>query len=272
MFTLFPKLPPELRNKIWAAASNQEPRTLDIWTDFKRCEVGNSTFYTQWYSTELAKPPLPAVLKTSRESRAEAKKHYKHEFRTHMSLANGVTVIIPARIYINYACDTLVPRGFWNVVSFTDFFRRIKAGGLVHLAVDIEGSFWRENLRRYCTGGCWPLNGVEEVILYDSRGENMWKGSDYVEKFRKKYEGGRRDLMFEELEEKNKSLEDMKKYLQKAFDRIEGKEEQVVEGDEVVAENIRIPRSLDDCEKTQPEELERPNIKSMKLVAKPVGP
>jgi hypothetical protein len=29
-FTVFPRLPPELRNRIWAFAANNEPRTLDI--------------------------------------------------------------------------------------------------------------------------------------------------------------------------------------------------------------------------------------------------
>jgi hypothetical protein len=30
VFTVFPKLPPELRNRIWGFAANNEPRTLDI--------------------------------------------------------------------------------------------------------------------------------------------------------------------------------------------------------------------------------------------------
>ncbi len=188
-----------------------------------------------------------------------------------MSLASGVTVIIAPKIYINYACDTLVPRGFWNLVSFADFFTRVEEGGLAHLAVDIEGSFWRENLRDYCARGCWALNGVEEITLYDSRGEKMWKGSDYLEKFRKKYKGGPRDLVLEALENKSKSLRDVEKYLEKTFDTIEGKEEKIVEGEDPAPDHVRIPRYLDDCAKTTSEELKRPKVTSMKLVAKPIG-
>jgi hypothetical protein len=271
MFTLFSHLPPELRNRIWAFAANQEPRTLDIWTDFKRCEVGNSIFYTQCYSTELSKPPLPSILQTCGESRREGKKHYTYEFRTYMSPGYGITVIIAPKIYINYACDTLVPRGFWNIASFKNFVDKCQAGGLVHLAIDTEGSFWRENLRDYFTKGCWVLNGVQEVILYDSRGEKMWKGSDYLEKFRKKYKGGPRELVFEEVEEKGQSLKDVERYLDKIFDKIEGKEEDIVEGEEAPAENVRIPKYLDDCPKTDPGELRRPKITSMKLVTKPAS-
>jgi 2EXR family len=30
MFTIFPRLPPELRNKVWGFAANNEPRNIDI--------------------------------------------------------------------------------------------------------------------------------------------------------------------------------------------------------------------------------------------------
>jgi len=182
-----------------------------------------------------------------------------------MTIGNGVSVVIAPKIYVNYACDTLVPRGFWNVVSFADFTSRVQ-GQLVHLAVDVEGSFWRENLRDYCAKGCWALNGVEELVLYDSREEKMWKGSDYLEKFRKKYTGGPKMLKFEECEEKSRSLLDMEKFLERLFDKVEGKEKD--EEGEQEETLVRIPRYLDDCEPTEADELRRPNMMLRKLVAR----
>ncbi|PMD20000.1 hypothetical protein NA56DRAFT_646870 [Hyaloscypha hepaticicola] len=45
VFTVFPKLPPELRNRIWGLAANNELRTLDIasipYTLFARSPIQN---------------------------------------------------------------------------------------------------------------------------------------------------------------------------------------------------------------------------------------
>ncbi|KAE9365608.1 hypothetical protein N431DRAFT_431036 [Stipitochalara longipes BDJ] len=275
MFTIFKKLPPELRNKIWAFASNNEPRILDIWSDFLRCEVGNSVFFTQKYTTELSKPKVPSLLRTSQESRAEALKHYKLEFRTQMTLPTGIKLTLEARIYINYATDVLAPRGFWNIVSFSDFAVRISKKGIVHLAIDTEGSFWADNLRDYCTHGNWPLNGVQELMLYDSRGEKFWKGMDYLDKFRKRYKGGPKLLVLEELDgAKSDNVGDVETYLRKTFDKIEGKEEKVEEESEpteaATPPQTRKLRYLDNCPLTAAEEMKRPNITYRKLVAKSI--
>ncbi|KAH8790403.1 hypothetical protein F5882DRAFT_401462 [Hyaloscypha sp. PMI_1271] len=272
MFPIFKKLPPELRNKIWGFAANNEPRTLDIWSDFVRCEVDNSVFFTQKYSTELSKPKVPTLLQTSQESRAEALKHYKLEFRTHMALQTGITIILAARIYINYASDVLVPRGNWNVISFSNFYDRATKAGLIHLAMDTAGCFWIDNLKNYCTHGNWPLNSVEELMLYNSRGETFWKGSEHLDKFRKRYKGGPKLLEMEELEgQRSEDIAHVEKYLLKTFDKIEGKEERFeMDMEALILPKKRIPSYLDDCPLTQPEELRRPNITYRKLVAKPI--
>ncbi|PMD33084.1 hypothetical protein L207DRAFT_518411 [Hyaloscypha variabilis F] len=277
MFTIFKKLPPELRNRVWSFAANNEPRTLDIWSDFLRCEIGGSVFFTQKYTTELARPKIPAILHTSRESRAEALKHYKLEFCTQMNLPSGIKVTFDARIYINYACDVLAPRGFWNIVSFADFTTRVSKRGLVYLALDTEGSFWAENLRDYCAHGNWKLNGVEELIIYDSGGEKFWKGMEYLDKFRKRYKGGPKLLVLEGLDgDESANVRDVETYLRKTFDKIEGKEEKIEDAGEGQESEQSTPAQrrkasyLKDSPVTEAEDLERPNITYRKLVAKSI--
>lgn len=179
-------------------------------------------------------------------------------------------------MYINYASDILVTRGNWNVVSFADFYNRVSKNGLAHLAIDTEGCFWRENLKDYCTHGNWPLTSLKELMLYDSRGDKIWKGSDYIDKFRQRHKGGPKLLELEELDgETSEDVRDVEEYLLKTFDKIEGKEEtieKVDEGQEAApAPQRRKPRYLDDCPLTKPEELRRPNITVKKLVAKSIG-
>ena len=57
-FLLFPEFPVEIRLKIWSLACDNEPRTFDIWTDFKHCKVDNMSLYTQFYECILAKRAL----------------------------------------------------------------------------------------------------------------------------------------------------------------------------------------------------------------------
>lgn len=56
--TVFPKLPPKLRNRICVFAANEK---LHIWTDFKRCrQLGLLDA-----SSERSKPALPSLLHTN---------------------------------------------------------------------------------------------------------------------------------------------------------------------------------------------------------------
>jgi hypothetical protein len=188
-----------------------------------------------------------------------------------MTLKSGITVIIAPRLYVNYACDIFTPRGFWNIVSFADFTDRITKKGLVHLAVDVDGSFWKENAKDYCGHGTWVLNRVQELMLYETTREKFWKESDYLDKFRRKYKGGPKLLEMVDLEsERSQNVKDVETYILKTFDKIEGKEEKPVEEDEEATASTKYPRYLDDCPKTEPEELRRPNITAKRLVTKSI--
>jgi hypothetical protein len=184
----------------------------------------------------------------------------------------GITVIIAARTYVNYACDVLVPRGFWNLVAFSDFTDRVTRAGLVHLAMDTEGSFWQSNLKDYCNHGTWALNGVQELMLYTSKDDSIWKGSAYLEKFRRHYKGGPKLLELVDLEdEPSQDVMDVEKFIVQSFEQIEGKEGKPEKNEEEAQTTIRrIPRYLDDCPKTESEELRRPRITAKKLAVKPI--
>lgn len=268
-FTIFPQFPPELRNKIWAHAAHQEPRTIDLWTDFKRCEIDNTMFYTQSYECELSNRPPPPIFRASSESRREALKYYAREYSTGMTLPNGISVSISPKMYINYASDTLVPRGYWNIISFANFASRVE-GRLKFLAIDVNGSFWIENMRDYCKKSCWIFNNLEELILYDSSRSEMLKESEFLDKFRKRYRGGPKDLAFSDLiEEPTRRMTDVKEFLEQVFDKIEGKvvDEVVIGEDGLPVQTPPEPHLsyLKGCQATTADQLRRPVLRLAKL-------
>ncbi|KAI6714729.1 hypothetical protein JHW43_002697 [Diplocarpon mali] len=201
-FHLFPRLPTELQLKIWRLAANACPRPLDLWNDWEKRNRDNIIYYIQYYTTELAAkspPPRAALSSTCRLAREVVHSAYAHEFTSEMKISNDFTATMPATMYINFDIDTVVPRGHWNIVSFSDFVTRVQ-GRLKSVAMDVHGSFWRENVKDYVKARSWVFNGVREVLLYVGTGELTMKGGEYLERFRKK-ETGRRDLSFVELAE-----------------------------------------------------------------------
>lgn len=261
IFTKFPDLPVEIRLKIWSQACCI-PRTIDVWTDFVRCEVNNTIFYCQQYLVELAPLPPPHILAVSREAREEALKSYSLEFLTSMHCTDEINASMPAKWYVNWECDMFVPRGYWNLVSFADFVSRGIKNGLQRVAIDVSGAFWRENLKDYVLGkDCWTLNGVREVVLYDAREDEMWKGSDYLDKFRKRHKDGPRILSFEQLEEPGEGVLHAERLLNRCWNRCEG----VLDDD--AGEEITAKKYLDDFDSTPEEYLLRPDLSLMKLIA-----
>lgn len=179
-----------------------------------------------------------------------------------MSPSDGIEATMPAHWYVNWACDMFVPRGYWNLVSFADFVSRGLENGLRSIAIDVSGVFWRENLRDYVLlANCWVLNGVEEVVLYDPRGDELWKGSEYLDKFRRRHKDGPRVLTFEPLETPGDDLLHVQKLLNRCWDKCEG-----VVKDEDVDEEVRARSYLDDFTGTTKGPLLRPEVKLMKLV------
>ncbi|KAH7311113.1 hypothetical protein BKA65DRAFT_518605 [Rhexocercosporidium sp. MPI-PUGE-AT-0058] len=271
-FAKFPSLPTELQLKIFRTFSNSNPRTLDIWTDWKKCDENNTVFYVQYYSSELSpRVPPPVLLSVSRAARAECLKCYSHEFRCSMTISRDVRVEMPASMYINFNVDTIVPRGHWNIVSFEDLAFRVE-GRMRSIAVDVGTGFWKDNLRDYCRKRCWILNGVREVLLYDSTSEEVFKGSEYLDKFRRK-EVGKKDLSFvplvveegESVSEEARKLKEVEAFLVKVFGVIDGSGS--IEGvDEDHEFGFVRKAEFIAMMPTMKEEFKRPVIKLMKLI------
>lgn len=270
-FQLFSRFPLELRRKIWAIIADQTPRNLDIWTSFKDCTIeGMLSFQTQVYECELSKRRPPPIFRVNHESREEALKHYSLPFSTSIESDRcGITFSISPWMYLNHATDTLIPKGFWNSLSFMDFAGRFGTK-LKTLAVDVNGSFWKDSMTDYCRGRVWVFAGLEELILYDSSGLDMFKDIRFVEEFRKKYQEGQKDLSFSDWtdQEPTQQMARVKAFLEIIFDKIEGKYEEKPamedNGEPVVAEPW-----LDDYQgfgcATTADEFKRPLLKLARL-------
>ena len=72
-FTVFPNLPAEIRLKVWRKASDRSV-IIDLWTEYRKCEITNVIFYHQYYATKLA-DTYSRVLQVNRESRDEVSIH-----------------------------------------------------------------------------------------------------------------------------------------------------------------------------------------------------
>ena len=115
-FTIFSKLPPELRNKVWAMASS-EPRAIMI-----------DTFYNGRLNSQIPQPhagfcykisckcerPIPAILEVSVEARQEGLRHYELHLAQDWFSAM-TTPYKPQRqhqaVYLNYSADCFIMRG-----------------------------------------------------------------------------------------------------------------------------------------------------------------
>lgn len=192
------------------------------------------------------------------------------------SQTTAITVTLPPTIFLAPSIDILVPRGFWNIVSFSDFCSRIEALGVQKIAIDVGSCFWRENLKDYCRRRCWVLNGVAEVWLYEgaeSVGLGRGKGGEYLERVRER-NIEKRELRFVDLEfeegvdgvEESESVgkvKDVQRFLGKVFDVIESEED--VEGDEDFGD-VRKAQFVS-MEQTEKSVFKRPTVRLVRLVS-----
>ncbi|KAK0113468.1 hypothetical protein ONS96_014332 [Cadophora gregata f. sp. sojae] len=116
-FALFPKLPAELRVRIWKLASN-ETRNVDIWVRNIHVGIWNSPYagtptwspYALYSSTKA-----PSILHVCHESRVEGLKYYVLDFGSTFKFKNYKTdkrfpnmrVTMPPQIYINWDVDRI---------------------------------------------------------------------------------------------------------------------------------------------------------------------
>jgi hypothetical protein len=149
-FTPFPRLPIEIRLKIWKCACFFS-RNVDIWAKDIGGIACEYTGHVAHYFHSSA--PAPSLLHICRESRSEALKHYQLEFGTTFDCklagtAPGLTVSTPPRIYFNWAVDricvfcpdSLLEPSFSSTTHrFWDFFNKCCKMKLRSLAWNFSG-------------------------------------------------------------------------------------------------------------------------------------
>ncbi|KAF8855984.1 hypothetical protein BDZ45DRAFT_804489 [Acephala macrosclerotiorum] len=188
-FHPFPKLPVELRLKVWKFVSFL-PRIVDVWSkNFSiKCYDYREALIPHYMFT---RSPPPAILQICRESRNEALKHYTLDFAAERDEGAYVVSSKP-RIYINWKVDTVcllqpedfhgVPSGLEDDQDYDDYDQNINAFvvrmeemGLKSMAINILNSYisTRENNRGIDipylrSAELLPIGGTtfEELILF----------------------------------------------------------------------------------------------------------
>lgn len=89
-FTLFPKLPIELRNLIWRFATHRRPRVIQLWYDPSTRE---------WQASKAGRGGLPSIIGVAQEARAEALRRYIRVFDTFCDLQED-TIYISDHLFI----------------------------------------------------------------------------------------------------------------------------------------------------------------------------
>jgi 2EXR family len=106
-FTLFPKLAPELRIRIWKEACNVT-RNVDLWVHDSG-KIGDYLAGDPHFFTSGCRPP--SILGACREFRAEGLKHYTLDFGVQVEVdcrdRVPYTISIPPRVYFHWNCDRL---------------------------------------------------------------------------------------------------------------------------------------------------------------------
>jgi hypothetical protein len=127
-FTLFPKLPSELRLRIWELAL--QPRVIKVVRG--RCDVKNQIIDINAACQPIAAAP-PALLHTNHESRFFAQRTYTLAFKNPFREA----------IYFDFQMDTLCIERWMNV-----YIRREDAPKLRHLEIRTTKGLVYDSLRR----------------------------------------------------------------------------------------------------------------------------
>lgn len=161
-FTCFPKLPTEIRLMIWDDVCFF-PRNIDLWVLYhgqikRRLRGRSNTFDCNRYVSIC---PHPSILHANRESRAVGLKYYELAFGMHTILDYGMEFSTPARIYVNWNSDVIIPMAIDQSDRF-DWPDHFFGGNLPiqNLAMSIEdtGMIWATSL--------WFELPLKNVILY----------------------------------------------------------------------------------------------------------
>ncbi|CZR60135.1 uncharacterized protein PAC_10031 [Phialocephala subalpina] len=169
-FTIFNRLPPELRQIIWAHACS-EPRIVDIWeVSFSDHTLDED--YLPWPSSWKVEPyawkshsEAPIILRVSKEARTAALRHYELCFGTEISGYGPFKITTPARIWVNWEQDLVMLGGteFFDWKCFRKDAAKVRRIALPCYIGD-DGRNLASNFRH-----CWArLKNLSEIVLYDA--------------------------------------------------------------------------------------------------------
>ncbi|KAE9380647.1 hypothetical protein N431DRAFT_449406 [Stipitochalara longipes BDJ] len=175
-FTVFPKLPPEIRLKIWADVSCI-PRHIPIhYVSMGIITMGvreEDELYDHFTPFRFVSPQaVSALLHTCRESREVGMKHYKLQFTTEWDCLS-FTFSTPPQIYINGSCDRVGFQGTYiegSDIAIWGCVGRYQIKRLsINIANIIDGENYVDGVRGIdLVGGFmyWYHENMEELQIY----------------------------------------------------------------------------------------------------------
>jgi hypothetical protein len=134
-FTVFPKLPIEIRLKIWKGASHFQ-RNLEIFSHPISHYTIVSGAASHAFKLQTSLPP-PAILHVNSESRMEALQHYTLAFGTKVDFED-FAFSTPPRIYYNRKSDRVCFTGPVNALSRSAIEEAIMAHKIARLAINVN--------------------------------------------------------------------------------------------------------------------------------------
>lgn len=157
-FTCLPKLPAEIRRRIWKHAAFIS-RNIDIWSPYRGdMKLEGMTFQCNHFLTFIAPPPL---LHISSEARAVGLKYYSLAFGTSHLMRFGFQITAPPHIYVNWDVDVICPMDLksYSVQTLKDLCNHAE---IQHLALNVHDDTFSQDLNS-------PL---KSIILYRS---HVWE-------------------------------------------------------------------------------------------------
>jgi hypothetical protein len=185
-FKLFPKLPIELRNKIWTHACFI-PRCVELksWNYGKRIAIptldnNEENPWQVWIYRSNTIPP--AVLSACAESRMIGLKHYRLEWGTHYAF-RGFTFTTPSTVFVNWGSDRIVMTQRFHsrdIEDCIDFLDRCSHKAKF-IALNVKDKGWNREcdyIRPFLKEVIEDQGQMtlEDIILFSKENSTDWPG------------------------------------------------------------------------------------------------
>lgn len=184
-FHKFPKLPMELRLKIWTEACCTI-RNVDLWAEEVEYTMRFGPPPKYWSGDEPESITIfrshsqpPGVLGANKESRTEGLKHYELSFGVKENMGRKFTMCKPATIFINWKCDRIClmnPRvmyGGWAGSPGMELVSKCERKGLTSFAYNLQHDEQHIQFPAWVTQGLLFSKSIKEVVLFFGLGAQL---------------------------------------------------------------------------------------------------